>query len=361
MADEPLDQRPRRRLFGRRRVEAAEKPPDLPRVTVSESTAPDVALPSAVTAPEAPKTDEATDADPVSADSSAPSDPSPAQETVAGDAEAETTLQDTNSSPAAAAAEDEDAEPETAEDENREPDTAGARPTRSTVPRSRRNRRRAPLRSSPPKRRTRYRPRQRASDDRDHAEVPDSAESPGPPESSGATEPHRNDGPDACRGRVRPTIRTTLRCPAPRSRRDRRRAPKRPNPLNRPTRRLPRRPRAERTRRPWSRPIPRYPTSPSRKPTAQPTSAAPVRSRDCRRWTRPAAPRTKRPASCRSPGSSRSPTRRAAWVRPPPPSTWGPRSPKRATACSWSTSTRRATPRPVSGSTTATWSRRSTT
>ena len=46
--------------------------------------------------------------------------------------------------------------------------------------------------------------------------------------------------------------------------------------------------------------------------------------------------------------STRSPTRRAGWARPPPPSTSPPASPRRATArCSW-TSTRRATRPPAS-------------
>src|SRR6186997_2695089 len=46
MADEPLDQRPRRRLFGRRRVDPVGQPSDLSQVTVPESNAPVVALPA---------------------------------------------------------------------------------------------------------------------------------------------------------------------------------------------------------------------------------------------------------------------------------------------------------------------------
>ena len=53
-------------------------------------------------------------------------------------------------------------------------------------------------------------------------------------------------------------------------------------------------------------------------------------------------------------GSSRSPTRRAASARPRPRSTSARRSPSSASGCSSSTSTRRATRRPGSGSTPAT-------
>ena len=38
MADEPIDQRPRRRLFGRRRVESVEETPKVGQVTVTESS-----------------------------------------------------------------------------------------------------------------------------------------------------------------------------------------------------------------------------------------------------------------------------------------------------------------------------------
>ena len=79
---------------------------------------------------------------------------SPTAETVAGDPEPEAAPQDTTDAPSpAAVAEDEESEPEAAEDEDREPETAAS-----------------------------------ASDDQDDAEVPGSAEPPGPPESSGATE-----------------------------------------------------------------------------------------------------------------------------------------------------------------------------
>ena len=54
------------------------------------------------------------------------------------------------------------------------------------------------------------------------------------------------------------------------------------------------------------------------------------------------------PGSC--PGSSPSPTRRAASARPPPRSTWGRPWPSRATGSSSSTSIPRATPPPASAS-----------
>jgi hypothetical protein len=45
MADEPIDQRPRRRLFGRRRAGSVETPRDRAPVVVTESNAPEVAAP----------------------------------------------------------------------------------------------------------------------------------------------------------------------------------------------------------------------------------------------------------------------------------------------------------------------------
>ena len=72
-----------------------------------------------------------------------------------------------------------------------------------------------------------------------------------------------------------------------------------------------------------------------------------------------AAARRPSPSSCR--GSSRSRTRRVVSARPRPRSTWAPPWPNSTSGCWSSTSTRRATPPPASGSIPATSRVRSTT